>query len=70
MTAISADDGKPRWQMIGVVSGGVDGLCGDRDHPTRIVRLQNAEIMDFIQANTDYKYSNTSMSDIYFFRAL
>ena len=42
-------NGELRWSQAGIVSGGIAEFCGSRDHPTRVVRLDNTDIQTFIQ---------------------
>ena len=46
-------DVHPRWIQLGVVSGADAKLCGDRNFPTRLIRLDSAEIMQFLAEHTD-----------------
>ena len=49
---ISAN-GQTRWSLFGIVSGGIPEFCGNREHPTRFIRLDNSEMKMFIQENVD-----------------
>ena len=46
----SPDGQKTTWEIFGIVSGGIPEFCGSREHPTRFVRLDDAEIDNFIQS--------------------
>jgi len=46
---LSTDGQQTTWILFGLVSGGIPEFCGNREHPTRLVRLDDKEINNFIQ---------------------
>ena len=49
----SPDGQKTTWVIFGIVSGGIPEFCGSREHPTRFVRLDDEEIVNFIQSKIE-----------------
>ena len=54
--------------IFGIVSGGIPEFCGNREHPTRLIRLDNPEIIQFINKVTgDFSVPENNMGNKYIY---